>query len=210
MSELKIGGHADVPAALGLVREEIDKEAKRILSAGGDALKAGKIKPAEEAIGYAKKLAAFVARVQALGEDWAKLEAQIDASAPEVQEIVRPPKPQKAHKTGFTRKVETVGPKTNFTVAFPDGTVIADKKAYWVLAKAIGKFGAAKVAALGLMVGGEPLVTKDRTLFVKQPKAVAEIAGGWFVKTHSGTASKIATVRRIANALKVKVVVKEV
>jgi len=40
--------------------------------------------------------------------------------------------------------------------------------------------------------------------------AVAEIAGGWFVKTHSGTAAKISYIKRIAKALTIKLVVAKV
>lgn len=210
MSTLKISKHSDVPAALDLLREEVDKEAKRIFSAGGDALKAGKIKPAKESIVYAEKLRDFVKKIQKLGDEWLKLEARIDAAAPEVKEIVQLPRSQKAHKTGFTRKVTTVAPKSNFTVKFPDGMVIADKKAYWVLAQSIEKLGAAEVAELGVMVGGEPLVTQDKSLFKKHPTAVAEIGAGWYVKTHSGTAAKIGYVKKIAKALKVKVTIQNV
>jgi len=208
MSTLKISQHSDVPAALELVKEEVGKEAKRIFSAGGDALKAGKIKPAKEAIAYAEKLAEFVKKIQKLGEDWQKLEAKIDAAAPEVKEIVLPNATPKPHKSGYTRKVAGVGPKTNFTVTFPDGTVVADKKAYWVLARSIEKMGPEKVAALGVMVGGEPLVTQDRSLYKKHPHAVAELPNNWVVKTHSGTAAKISYVKRAAKALKIKVTVK--
>ena len=210
MSTLKISKHSDVPTALDLVKEEVDKEARRIFSAGGDALKAGNIKPAKEAIAYAEKLADFVKKIQKLGDEWKKLEAKIDAAAPEVREIVLPTKPQKEHKTGFTRNVTHVSPKTNFTVKLPDGKVIADSKAFWVMAKAIEAMGADKVAALGVLCGGEPLVTKDQTLLKKHPSAIAEIAGGWFVKTHSGTAAKIRYVKQIAKALKVKLVVTKV
>lgn len=210
MSTLKISKHSDVPTALDLVKEEVDKEARRIFSAGGDALKAGNIKPAKEAIAYAEKLADFVKKIQKLGDEWKKLEAKIDAAAPEVREIVLPTKPQKEHKTGFTRNVTHVSPKTNFTVKLPDGKVIADSKAFWVMAKAIEAMGADKVAALGVLCGGEPLVTKDKTLLKKHPSAIAEIAGGWFVKTHSGTAAKIRYVKQIAKALKVKLVVTKV
>ena len=210
MSTLKISKHSDVPAALDLVKEEVEKESKRIFSAGGDALKAGNIKPAKEAIAYAEKLADFVKKIQKLGDEWKKLEAKIDAAAPEVREIVLPTKPQKEHKTGFTRNVTHVSPKTNFTVKLPDGKVIADSKAFWVMAKAIEAMGADKVAALGVLCGGEPLVTKDKTLLKKHPSAIAEIAGGWFVKTHSGTAAKIRYVKQIAKALKVKLVVTKV
>jgi len=210
MSTLKISKHSDVPTALDLVKEEVDKEARRIFSAGGDALKAGNIKPAKEAIAYAEKLADFVKKIQKLGDEWKKLEAKIDAAAPEVREIVLPTKLQKKHKTGFTRKVTHVSPKTNFTVKLPDGKVIANSKAFWVMAKAIEAMGADKVAALGVLCGGEPLVTKDKTLLKKHPSAIAEIAGGWFVKTHSGTAAKIRYVKQIAKALKVKLVVTKV
>ncbi len=210
MSTLKISKHSDVPTALDLVKEEVDKEARRIFSAGGDALKAGNIKPAKEAIAYAEKLADFVKKIQKLGDEWKKLEAKIDAAAPEVKEIVLPTKPQKEHKTGFTRKVTHVSPKTNFTVKLPDGKVIANSKAFWVMAKAIEAMGADKVAAIGVLCGGEPLVTRDKTLLKKHPSAIAEIAGGWFVKTHSGTAAKIRYVKQIAKALKVKLVVTKV
>ena len=210
MSTLKISQHSDVPAALDLVKEEVEKESKRIFSAGGDALKAGNIKPAKEAIAYAEKLADFVKKIQKLGDEWKKLEAKIDAAAPEVKEIVLPTKPQKGHKTGYKRNVTHVSAKTNFTVKLPDGKVIADSKAFWVMAKAIEAMGADKVAALGVLCGGEPLVTKDKSLLKKHPSAIAEISGGWFVKTHSGTAAKIRYVKQIAKALKVKLVVTNV
>ena len=207
MSTLKISKHSDVPTALDLVKEEVDKESRRIFSAGGDALKAGNIKPAKEAIAYAEKLSDFVKKIQRLGDEWKKLEAKIDAAAPEVKEIVLPAKPLKEHKTGFTRNVTHVSPKTNFTVRFPDGKVISDTKALWVMARAIETIGADRVAALGILCGGEPLVTKDKSQLKKHPSAIAEITGGWFVKTHSGTAAKIGYVKRIAKALKIKLVV---
>ncbi len=209
MSTLKISKHSDVPAALDLVKEEVEKESKRIFSAGGDALKAGNIKPAKEAIAYAEKLADFVKKIHKLGEEWKKLEAKIDAAAPEVREIVSP-KPQKPHTTGFTRNVTHVSPKTNFMVKMPDGKIVSNSRAFWVMAKTIEVIGADKVAALGIMCGGEPLVTKDKSLLKKHPSAIAEIAGGWFIKTHSGTAAKIGYVKRIAKALKVKLVVTNV
>ena len=75
------------------------------------------------------------------------------------------------------------------------------------MAKTIEAIGADRVAALGIMCGGEPLVTKDKTLLKKHPSAIAPIAGGWFVKTHSGTLAKIGYVKRMAKALKVRLVV---
>ena len=209
MSTLKISKHSDVPTALDLVKEEVDKESRRIFSAGGDALKAGNIKPAKEAIAYAERLADFVKKIQRLGDEWKRLEARIDAAAPEVQDIVRPAKARNV-KAGFTRKVTHVSPKTNFTVRFPDGKVIADAKAFRVLARTIEALGPDRVAALGMMCGGEPLVTKNRAELRKHPTAIAAIAGGWFVKTHSGTAAKMGYVKRIAKALKVKLLLAKI
>jgi len=209
MSTLKISKHSDVPAALDLVREEVEKESKRIFSAGGDALKAGNIKPAKEAIAYAEKLTDFVKKIHKLGEDWKKLEAKIDAAAPEVREIVNLP-PQRPHKTGFKHTVTNIAPKTTFTVRFPDGTVVSDKKAKSVLAKTIEKIGVEKVARLGIMCGGEPLVTKDRSLLKKYPGAIGAISGGWFVKTHSSTAAKMNFVKVIAKGLGIRLAVAKV
>lgn len=209
MSTLKISKHSDVPAALDLVREEVEKESKRIFSAGGDALKVGNIKPAKEAIAYAEKLGDFVKKIQRLNDEWLKLEAKIDAAAPEVREIVNP-QSQKPHKTGYTRNVETVSPKTGFTVTFPDGVVVTAPKANAVLAKTIEKLGVEKVAALGILCGGEPLVTRDKNLYTKMPSQVVPIRGGWFVKSHSSTDAKVGYVKKIAKALDVRLVVKAV
>ncbi len=210
MSTLKISKHSDVPTALDLVKEEVGKESQRIRDAGSEALKVGKLKPAKEAIAYAEKLGEFVEKIQKLGEEWKKLEARIDAATPEVREILLPTKPQKGHKTGYTRNVETIAQKTGFKVTFSDGTVVSEPKAKTVLAKTIEKIGVERVAALGILCGGEPLVTRDKSLYVKMPTQVAEIPGGWFVKTHSSTAAKAGYVKAIAKALGVKLTVKTV
>ena len=209
MSTLKISKHSDVPTALDLVREEVEKESKRIRDAGSEALKEGKLKPAKEAIAYAERIDEFVKKIQRLGDEWKKLEAKIDAADPEVREIVNS-KPQKAHKTGYTRNVGTIAPKTGFTVTFPDGTIIEAPKAKTVLAKTIEKIGAEKVAALGILCGGEPLVTRDKALYTKMPSQVVSIRGGWFVKTHSSTDAKVGYVKKIAKAIGMRLVTKAV
>ena len=209
--------HADVKEALDLAEGEVGEESKRIRRIGGEALIAGEITSAETAIAYAKKLETFVQKICALKGEWESLQSEIDRETPEVQRIIRPElplatpdaaksrKPVKEHKTGYTRTVETVGPKTNFRVTFPDGTVVSDSVAARVLAKTIEKFGFEKVAALGLEIGGEPLVSKDRKPFRKYSESVASCAGGWFVHTHSSTKRKVACVRKIAAALEIAV-----
>lgn len=209
MSTLKISKHSDVLSALDLVREELDKEAKRIFSAGGDALKVGRIKPAQEAIAYAQKLGEFVKKIEKLGDEWKKLEARIDSAAPEVREIVQLPTKIRKTRIGFTRKVGKVAPKSNFTVTFPDGTVVADKKAKIVFAKAITHLGTEDVAALGIILGGEPLVAKP-SAFKKMPTQIAPVGGGLVVKTHSSTATKMSLLSRISKRLGVKLKIEKV
>lgn len=216
--------HADVPAAFDLVVEEVGKESQRICEAGSIELKKGNLTPAQTAIDYAEKLSLFVKKVRALSEEWADLQAEIDHATPEVKKIVLPPKPKtkskrkakpvvlqvaepKPHATGYTRKVDKVSPKTNIAVTLPDGTVIQAKKASAVLGKTIEALGAEKVARLGLMIGEEPLVTKERSLYVKNPGQVTSIAKGWFVKTHSSTAAKKKMLEKIAKGLKVKLII---
>ena len=209
MSTLKISQHSDVPAALDLVKEEVEKESKRIFSAGGDALKAGNIKPAKEAIAYAEKLADFVKKIQKLGEEWKKLEAKIDAAAPEVKEIVLPTKLIKS-KTGYTQKPGgKKSAKTTFEVVFADGTKITHPKAKIVLARTIDHIGAPRVAKLGVLVDGEPLVSNSINNYKNQSSA-APINSGWYVATHSSTKAKMSLVERIAKALKIKLVVAKV
>ena len=200
---------ADVIAALELAKEEIDKEAKRIFSVGGAALSAGNIEPAEKAIAYAKKLASFVKKVQGLGDEWKKLQTEIQSAEPEVREIVLPTKDH-TRKVGYTRKVEKVAPKTNFTVTFPDGSVIAAKKAKVVFAKAIEKLGVVQVSSFKIIQAQEPLVSKDRSVYKKQPMQVESIKGGWFVKTHSSTEAKIQLLTKIAAKLGVKLTIKKI
>ena len=209
MSTLKISKHSDVPTALDLVKEEVDKESRRIFSAGGDALKAGNIKPAKEAIVYAEKLADFVKKIQKLGDEWKKLEAKIDAAAPEVKEIVLPTKAIKTH-TGFKQKPGgTKSPKKTFEVIFAGGTKIADSKAKVVLAKAIEQIGAEAVSKFGVLVDGEPFVSKNIKNY-KRPSSAVPIRGGWYVATHSSTKAKIALLKKIAAKLDIDMVVKVV
>lgn len=146
----------------------------------------------------------FVKKVRALGEEWRKLQIEIDGATPEVKEIVRPTLPKHERRTGYTRKVEKVAPRTNFKVKFPDGKIIAEKKAVNTFAKTIEAIGVEKVAKLGLTLNGEPLVTKNASEHLKYPSQRVVISGGWSVTTHCSTATKIKKINEFAKALKVK------
>jgi len=196
--------HAEVPEALELVVDEVGKESQRIRDAGSVALKEGKLKPAKKAIEYAEKLLGFVEKVRELGDEWERLQHEIDGFTPEVREIVLPTKIRN-HKTGYTINAGSKSPKTTFSVSFPDGTVIADNGAKVVFGKAISKLGTSRVAAFGIMLGGEPLLSRDKSIFKKNPGQVHPIGDGWYVKTHCSTAAKIGLLKKIAAKMNVRI-----
>lgn len=111
------------------------------------------------------------------------------------QETPQPPKLSKA----------TVG----FKVVLPGCEAIKGQSDADTFSKAIGKLGPGKVAKLKLMCGGEPLVSKDKSVFIKQPHSVHKTDNGWFVKTHSSSAAKIAFLKKIAAGLCVKISIKK-
>ena len=205
---LELSQISEVPQALEILRGEVDRAETAIREEGAKAMTAkasGSLKAAEEAIAYAKRLRAFIAKIDTLGKEWQKIEASIAKATPEAREIVR--------KAGGPRVVtEPLEPKTNFTVTFPDGKVIAEPKANLTLARTIEMIGPSRVAALRgaacLRPNGEPLVTRRETDLVKYPTAKLSLTGGWFLNTQSSTEGKVKTVKEIAKQLKLKLKVK--
>ena len=208
MSSLNIK-HADVLDALDLVKEELDKEAKRIYLVSGEALKSGKTEPAKEAIDYSEKLKTFAKKVELLSGEWKKIESTIGSATPEVMKIVNFHKASESKKTGYKRSVEHVGPNTNFEVRFPNGEIVSDPKALWSFAKTIEKIGADKVAQLGITMAGEPLVSRTMSVYKKYPTRIKKIKSGWLVHTHSSTDTKIKTLEYIKQELKLDFIIKK-
>lgn len=131
--QLKISNVSDVPAALDLLKEEVAKAEKAIRKAGADAMLNGPLAAAKEAITYAEKLDVFASEIDSLGSTWTSFEEELDSAIPETKAILK--------KAGWTRNVvNPVSPWTNFTVTFPDGTVIAEPKANATLAKTMAMF----------------------------------------------------------------------
>lgn len=196
--QIQLAKLSDVPTALDLLKEEVAKAEKAIRRAGADAMLHGPLDAANEAIAYAKKLVVFASEIDSLGSTWASFEEEIDSALPETKTILK--------KVGWTRNVvNPISPWTNFTVTFPDGTVVSEPKANATLAKTIEKIGPEKVAPLHgfacLRPNGEPLVTQNRSELTKYPVSVIEIHGGWFVNTQSSTAYKADAVKAISKIL---------
>jgi len=78
----------DVSAALHLLGESLQTEVQRINSEGSQAMQVGDYDTAQAVIDFAKRLTAFRAKVNDLGEEWLKLEELRDKASVEVQQIV--------------------------------------------------------------------------------------------------------------------------
>ena len=191
---------ADVAQAIDLVLEEVQREMNRILQDAGEEMKKGNREVARQALLFGDKLDEFTRKITELKNSWKALQLEIEESAPEVKKIVLPTKVIKK-KTGYTRKVESVGPRTNFRVKFSDGTTIEERTAKHAFALSIEKIGADRIFRLGILLAGEPLLSKDKSIYKKEPRRVELISNGWYVKTHSSTGQKMGLLQKIASAL---------
>ena len=201
------GQNSEVKTAFELLVTTLDEEQQRIFQAGAKAMEQQNVDVAQAVIDFAKKLRDFQKEVNELKNRWDELQNANDIAPQDVQDIVvgegRLFSSSRKRKTGYKRKVEQVGPRTNFKVHFSDGTVIEDKTAKKVFAHAIEKIGTERVSKLNLQLGGEPILSKDRSVFVKQPSQIEEMKNGWIAKTHSSTAKKISILNKIAKTLNI-------
>ncbi len=197
--------NTDVKTAFELLAITLDEEQERIFKAGAKAMEQKNVDIAQAVIDFAKKLQNFQNDVNELKKRWDELQEANDIAPQDVQDIVigdgRLFSSSRKRKTGYTRHVEQVGPRTNFRVEFAGETVIEDRLAKRVFARAIEKIGAERVSGLNLQLWGEPLLSQNQSVFVKQPSQIEKIKGGWIVKTHSSTEQKISILNKIAKAL---------
>ena len=118
--------------------------------------------------------------------------------------------PQAEHKEGkkHEKPIERINSKTVLRVTFPDGTVIADKKAKITFAETIKRIGLMKVRNLGISFCHVPIVSN--TLDKKYGQAQIPVGDGLYVMTHSSTHDKKKQLDKIAKELGMKLKVEEV
>ena len=118
--------------------------------------------------------------------------------------------PQAEHKEGkkHEKPIERINGKTVLRVTFPDGTVIADKKAKITFAETIKRIGLMKVRNLGISFCHVPIVSN--TLDKKYGQAQIPVGDGLYVMTHSSTHDKKKQLDKIAKELGMKLKVEEV
>ena len=118
--------------------------------------------------------------------------------------------PQAEHKEGkkHEKPIERLNSKTVLRVTFPDGTVIADKKAKNTFAETINRLGLLKVRNLGITFCHVPIVSN--TLDRKYGQAQIPVGDGLYVMTHSSTHDKKKQLAKIAKDLGIKLIVEEI
>lgn len=107
-------------------------------------------------------------------------------------------------ETSYTITPHTKSKKTNLLVKFPDGTEINNRFAYQTLCEVIEKIGPEKVQNLNIIHSGVPLVSRQEDDFYSQHP----VKGGFFVITHSSTATKKQQISEISKRLNLKLKVK--
>ena len=118
--------------------------------------------------------------------------------------------PQAEHKEGkkHEKPVERINGKTVLRVTFPNGTVIADKKAKITFAETIKRIGLMKVRNLGISFCHVPIVSN--TLDKKYGHAQIPVGDGLYVMTHSSTHDKKKQLDKISQELGLKLKVEEI
>lgn len=118
--------------------------------------------------------------------------------------------PQAEHKEGkkHEKPIERINGKTVLRVTFPDGTIIADKKAKITFAKTIKRIGLMKVRNLGITFCHVPIVSN--TLDKKYGQSQIPAGDGLYVMTHSSTHDKKKQLDLISKELGVGLKVEEI
>ena len=127
------------------------------------------------------------------------------ADMPDAKEIVLDP--EVAHRqhgshTDSDDKIQR-GPARDMAVFFPDGTIIAEKKAVDTLLKVVQKIGVAKVRQVveehNLKFCRVPVISNRRD--AKYGKSQRDLGDGWLLITHSNNPMKKTFIEKVSDAL---------
>ena len=114
------------------------------------------------------------------------------AEIPDAKEIVLDPEVEHGSRTMKTEEKFTHAPASDLVITFPDGSVIAEKKASDTLVSAIKKIGVARVRKVveeeGLVFCKVPVISNRRD--TKYGKTQKDLGDGWLVITHSNNKMK--------------------
>lgn len=113
--------------------------------------------------------------------------------------------PEVTHKNHGSRQDEKIerGPIKELSVAFPDGTVIAEKTAAETLVSVVKKIGVAEVRKVvedyNLKFCRVPVISNRRDS--KYGSSQKDLGGGWLLITHSNNPMKKAFIEKVSDIL---------
>ena len=173
--------HAEIDEAFTLVVEQLGEERNRLYSAGAKAMLAQNADEAQRILGLQNDLQGFLEEVEAVARKWHGLQQRIDGvpSEPEPRES---PTVGEGPTNGGPRE-QQVPSALPFVVRFGNGREISGERMNDVLSETVAVLGIERVAALGVMLFDDPLLTKDKARITKMPTAVKDCGDGWFLKT---------------------------
>lgn len=123
--------------------------------------------------------------------------------------------PEVTHRKHSSRPDEKIerGPARDMTVIFPDGSIIAERKAVDTFVAVIKRIGVAEVRKVveehNLKFCKVPVISNRRD--AKYGKSQKDLGNGWLLITHSNNLMKKAFIEKLSNALDlgIKVTLKE-
>lgn len=133
------------------------------------------------------------------------------ADMPDAKEIVLDPEVKHGEHESHNDNEDKIqrGPARDMTVVFPDGTVIAEKKAVDTLLKVVQKIGVERVRKVvedhKLKFCKVPVISNRRD--AKYGKSQKNLGGGWLLITHSNNPMKKAFIDKVSEALRLGITV---
>ena len=125
------------------------------------------------------------------------------AEIPDAKEMVLDPEVLHGYREIHTEDKITHGPARVLSVTFPDGTVIAEKKAVDTLLAVVKKIGVAEVRQVvedyHLKFCKVPVISNRRD--AKYGRSQKDLGGGWLLITHSNNPMKKAFIEKVSEVL---------
>lgn len=119
--------------------------------------------------------------------------------------------PEVTHRNHISRQDEKIdrGPARDMTVTFPDGTVIAEKKAVDTLVAVVKKIGVARVRKVvedhNLKFCKVPVISNRRD--AKYGSSQKDLGDGWLLITHSNNLMKKKFIEKVSYVLNLGIIV---
>lgn len=131
------------------------------------------------------------------------------AELPDAKEIVLDPEVKHTERTAHTEEKVERRPATDLSVTFPDGTIIASKKAKDTFVQVVKKIGVARVRQVveekNLKFCKVPVISNRRD--AKYGRSQKDLGDGWLLITHSNNRMKKEFLEKVSNTLNLGLII---